>query len=92
MSMLNKFDSPVKLFVPLKALVSGFKGGLLNKTLFIFRDSFTANEESPSQAMNPILDPTTSTTFRLFNCIDMASGTACSPSYTLTWFKGRLLS
>ena len=46
-------------------LLDGFSGELETVTLHLFsRDSLSAREASPSQAKNPILDPSGSTTFR----------------------------
>ena len=78
--MLYKTLEFVKLFVPLKALFTGFNGGFSMGVPFMRSVSFTAIPESPSQARNPILASLLSITFKLFNVIFTSSGTACIPS------------
>ncbi|MCY1223673.1 hypothetical protein D9M72_358090 [compost metagenome] len=83
--MLYKVLEPVKVLVPLQALFGGFKA-LLKVFPLIFKDSVNpglGRLTSPSQAINPILEPTLSITFRLFN-VKVRSfcvlETPCSPS------------
>ena len=78
--MLYKTLEFVKLFVPLKALFTGFKGGFPIGAPLILNVSFTAIPESPSQARKPILASLLSITFKLFRVILISSGTACIPS------------
>ena len=81
--------------MPLKALSAGFNGGLLMMFPLICRVSLTESDWSPSQAKNPILAPSLSSTFmfdRLIVRLVLVAETLSKPSKTVTWFKGNMLS
>ena len=70
---------PVKLLVPLKALLAGFKELLKTFPLKV-NDSLLAIFTSPSQATNPIFELALSMIFKLLSVKLIEEGTPCKPS------------